>query len=109
MIDPEDIDGTTGLPRLPKGYFWRVNRGGGVYDISPSVELRKRVLSVFSRRIEVSWIANQLRGSVHDMRLGIRECAEVCAWKFNRAEEAKAAAREVEHLYGDYPPNTLNN
>lgn len=107
--DPYDIDEGTGLPRVPKGYFWRVNRGETMYTNYPSVELRKKVLGVFSYHVDSCWISDDHLGSVHDMKFGIQESATTIVCAMRKDEQAKAVDREVDHLYGDYPPKKLNN
>lgn len=108
--DPYDIDEDTGLPRVPKGYFWRVARTEGVfYDLPPQVHLRKKVLGLFSRTVDACWISDDYLGSVSDMKFGIQESATTIVCAMRKDEQARAVDRAVDHLYGDYPPKKLNN
>lgn len=90
-----EIDDSTGLPKVPKRYFWRVRES--YYGTTVYVELRKK----------------HIIGST-EVRY-----ASMYAWKLSPAEVLSAATAvyrdcfpsppENAHLLGDYPPKKLGN
>lgn len=89
------IDDRTGLPELPKGYFWRVTRGFCSEYVE--VQIRKRVLFVFSRTVTYS-TQNKARLNPYSLR----STAIHALRDFNPESDWKK-------YVGDYPPKKLEN
>lgn len=99
------IDKTTGLPELPEGYYWNIDKvvvEGWVFSSTSyyiNIRRKTKVLGlftitkeVFSRSIYVENLTPQ----------GIRSRAKdvLEAWNEKMA---------LDNILGDYPPNTLND
>lgn len=92
------MDPDTGMPEVPKGYFWRV-KPGGMYKLK--VELRQRWFWGISFEVEMCVTDDATEW-------GVRNNA---AYILNRWQERtrKATGKGVEALLGDYPPKKLGN
>ena len=113
LWDPDDVDETTSLPRVPEGYFWRVGFGG-IYD-DPIITLyRKSRLwkSVINWR-RLDSVESLMRETPEDYPNPITEEDVVyqAAWfivaqQRERQKERQKYAR-YSALTGDYPPRQL--
>jgi len=89
------IDPNTGLAELPEGYFWRVKLCTNPFsDAALELELRKRVLRIFSTEIDFIYTTQK--------RLG--EAANALASSFYRESEDRMYSPSI---LGDYPPKKL--
>ena len=82
------IDDSTGLPKLPDGYFWRV--------CSPSIpEIQIRKKTWFGRSSLVSW--DYLPGRVFNDKDVRNAAVSLFQWTWTTKN----------NLFGDYPPNKI--
>ena len=101
------LDKLEGLPKLAPGYFWRIrptmDGPSGEYSW---LELRKRVLWVFSRRVNQELFLANPRSHMGYSWNGGKTKAEVIAEDLCKvaAEIVRAlnTAKETRSLYGDY-------
>lgn len=112
MVAPLEWDEDTGLPALPEGFFWRITKDGTYHMI----EIRKNVTVLRRFRAPVE---DSVRVHSHPLELLVEELRprrikEAAAYVLGLSEvQVKIGLRlpakdNGTHLYGDYPPRTLN-
>lgn len=91
------IDEATGLPELPKGYFWQVTRRNIIGNFE--VHLRKRILGFISKDIDY-----------HQLRVLTKENVFYAA-RTLKSEHLGTLYRPLDMndytLIGKYPPKSL--
>lgn len=110
-----EIDLETGLPKLPKGYFWRIEKYNPA--ITPRVAIA--IMKESTRRKwfkTVEWAYEFSSVDVFAQQLEQSENPE--AWVLELAQKvydrsvykwrAETQTERVNALYGDYPPKKLN-
>ena len=106
-----DIDSTTGLPELPEGYFWRVFRNGGMFDIYPMVQIRERYKGMFGReKSRPAGIGDTLTTHSYGPRTGESVKENIIRLSESLYEEFQdqcSRAQEPDYS-GDYPPKKFD-
>jgi hypothetical protein len=122
-LEPLIYDETTGLPKLPEGYAWKVreNEYSG-YEVAPDetalvIQIAKRQeeekLTWFQRLIgvdpEVKWTAYD-----HEYSEGYGKCANdaddlksAATQVYNELRDSQLKRAEMQKLIGLYPPKSI--
>lgn len=103
------IDNATGLPELPKGHFWRVERAASLneYDYwfwdGYRVSLRRKLL-LGSRTVDHSGHFQNLNDVVRQAEWILTRRALADAKRIEAARLQEAKRQEEARVLGDYPP-----
>jgi hypothetical protein len=91
------IDTTTGLPELPRGHFWRVERYWPTYGMNGYRVSIQRKLLWWSVGVDYS-------SQFYDLSFVAKAASDVMVRHANR----QARLNEEARILGDYPPKRYN-
>lgn len=98
-----EIDKATGLPKVPKGYFWSVRSVFPAWMGFAEIQLRKKF------RWFGSWaVATKTRYDFQINENEIRDFTRIL-WHENFGPSGKITRPSPRRFYGDYPPKSLKD
>lgn len=104
-----NIDESTGLPKLPSGYVWKITQHDWSHDFFPGTSLGKKLrVELWKDNIYTIYPAEE-RVLAYASNASIRRAANKVMRRFNR-ELAKQKKRDyLKTFTGTYPPKKLED
>lgn len=92
------IDEATGLPELPKGYFWRVHETHNESNYFRVSLMRKKIWPL-GRGVVEEWTADSIT------EMSEPRVLDMANWVYREWRKLRTSGNET--LFGDYPPKKL--